>query len=287
MMQTGLQVLPFDETGSRSHRSGVILAGGEGRRLPSLTRKINGDDRPKQFSAIMGSETLLQQTQRRVSRLVKQWQTLLVLTRTHEQFYVDQVAGAPSASVVVQPQSKGTAPAILYSLMRVREMDPRGLVAFFPSDHHFSDDEAFVGQIELALASAEARPNLVFLLGITPESPEVEYGWIEPGAFLVSPYLTPSARLAVFWEKPSQALASVLMARGCLWNSFVMVGHVQAFLNLIRYTLPLLFQSFEAIRPALFSVSEKETLGHLYSGLRPTNFSLDVLSARTGNLAVL
>lgn len=43
--------------------------------------------------------------------------------------------------------------------MRVHEMDPRGFAAFFPSDHHFSDDEAFVGQVGFALASAEARPN--------------------------------------------------------------------------------------------------------------------------------
>lgn len=122
-MPKGLQVLPFDETGSRSHRWEVIPAGGEGKRLLSLTQKFNGNDRLKQFSA-MGSQTFPQLAQRRVSRLVKQWQTLPVLTRTQEQFYVDRAAGVPSASLVVQPQNKGTALAILYSLMRVPEMDP-------------------------------------------------------------------------------------------------------------------------------------------------------------------
>jgi mannose-1-phosphate guanylyltransferase len=287
---SGVQMLaavPFTGDESLSNRWGVILAGGDGRRLLSLTWKISGDDRPKQFSSILGGETLVQQTQQRVSRLIKQRQTLLVLTRTHEQFYLDQVSEMPSTSLVIQPQNRGTAPAILYSVIRLREMDPQGIVAFFPSDHHFSDNEAFTRHIDMAFTSANARPDLVFLLGITPECPEVEYGWIEPGPFIRSP-LSPAIRsVSRFWEKPSQTLASNLLARGCLWNSFVMVGHVQAFLDLIRHTLPVLFERFESVRTVLFSVQEKNAIEGLYSVLRPTNFSHDVLSAWTDNLAVL
>ena len=44
----------------------VILTGGDGTRLKALTRRISGDDRPKQFCRILGHETLLEQTQRRV-----------------------------------------------------------------------------------------------------------------------------------------------------------------------------------------------------------------------------
>ena len=91
-MQRRYSAVPSGGIGVQCHRWGVILAGGDGRRLLPLTRRITGDDRPKQFSAILGAETLLQQTQRRVSRLVRRWQTLLVLTKTHEQFYLDQVA---------------------------------------------------------------------------------------------------------------------------------------------------------------------------------------------------
>ena len=43
------------------------------------------------------------------------------------------------------------------------------------------------------------------------------------------------------------------MERGCLWNSFVMIGHVNAFMNLIRHALPELVESFESIRQALFT----------------------------------
>src|SRR5713226_4576409 len=70
-----------------SHRWGVILAGGDGKRLLPLTRRITGDDRPKQFCALTGGETLLKQTRRRVAQIIPEPQTLLILTRTHERYY--------------------------------------------------------------------------------------------------------------------------------------------------------------------------------------------------------
>ncbi len=73
--------MKFDRSDLRSLCWGLILAGGDGKRSLPLTLTIAGDDRPKQFCAVMGDETLLQQTQCRVSRLVPASRTLLVLTR--------------------------------------------------------------------------------------------------------------------------------------------------------------------------------------------------------------
>jgi mannose-1-phosphate guanylyltransferase len=110
--------------------------------------------------------------------------------------------------------------------MRLRELDPRAVVGFFPSDHHFADDEAFIAHVDSAFAAAESRSGLVVLLGIAPIGPEVEYGWIEPGAPLASCPSGMICQVSRFWEKPSLTLASSLMERGCFWNSFVMVGRV-------------------------------------------------------------
>jgi len=172
---------------SRCHHWASILARGDGKRLLPLTRPIAGDDRPKQFCAVLGDQTLLQETQRRVSQLVQSWRTLLVLTSTHEAFYADEVAGIPSSRLLIQPSNQGTAPAILYSLMRLREMDPKGVVGFFPSDHHFSNDQAFLGHIDSAYAAAASRSEVIILLGIPPDAPEAEYGWIEPVVPLGTP----------------------------------------------------------------------------------------------------
>ena len=279
--------MKFNGSDSRCHRWGVILAGGDGKRLLPLTRRIAGDDRPKQFCAIMDGETLLYRTQRRVSRLVPMRRTLLVLTRRHERFYAHQVAGAPSSRLLIQPYNQGTAPAILYSLMCLREMDSRGIVAFFPSDHHFSNDAAFIVHMNSAFAATASHPESVILLGIAPETPEIEYGWIEPGVVLANHLPGPICRVSRFWEKPCLALASALMERGCLWNSFIMVGHVDAFLNLIRQALPRLVESFESIRRSLFTAGETEALYDLYSNISATSFCQEVLSPRPHDLMVL
>lgn len=272
---------------SRCHRWATILAGGDGTRLLPLTRKIAGDDRPKQFCCVLGDETLLQDTQNRISQLVQPWRTLLVLTSTHKPFYADEVAAIPSSRLLIQPSNRGTAPAILYSLLRLREMDPKGVVAFFPSDHHFSDAQAFLGHIDSAYAAAASRPEVVILLGIPPETPEEEYGWIEPGVPLGNPAPDSFCCVRRFWEKPSVSLASSLMERGCLWNSFVMVGHTHAFLGLLRRALPGLVEAFESIRSSFSSGYETAALRGLYDRIRSTSFSEEVLSIETDGLAVL
>jgi len=77
--------------------AGIILAGGNGTRLSSLTRTLAGDDRPKQFCRLIGDATLLEQTRRRARLLIAPERFLTVVTRQHERFYVPALAGAARA----------------------------------------------------------------------------------------------------------------------------------------------------------------------------------------------
>src|SRR5207245_8161065 len=168
---------------------------------------------------------------------------------------------------------------------RIAAIEPQALVAFLPSDHYISDNEKFMAHIRAALDTACRRNDLVILLGLDPESPEVEYGWIEPSA----PILDQSRVYGVrrFWEKPNQLLAQVLQLRGCLWNAFVMVGSVQALLGIVESAIPHLYTSFIGLAPFLGTPQEANLINKLYERMVEVNFSHQVLAHRPEQLAVL
>jgi mannose-1-phosphate guanylyltransferase len=266
---------------------GVILAGGDGVRLRSLTRRITGDDRPKQFCPILDDESLLDRTRRRVARTVAPERTVAVLTKAHERFYAPLVRQVPSRLLVVQPENRGTSPAILYSLLRIAKMAPTASVALFPSDHYVSDDEAFMAHVRLAFDAVLRTPELVILLGISPASPETAYGWIEPDRPIFGNGRPAVFRVRRFWEKPKPALARALLAGGCLWNSFVIVARGATLLALVQSAAPDLYHIFLDLWPALNTDDEKAAVEALYAGLPSTNFSEQVLASRPEDLAVL
>ncbi len=268
-------------------RWAVILAGGDGTRLQSMTRAISGDNRPKQFVPVVGGNTLLNQTRRRVALSIEPGRTMFVVTQKHRAFYESLADEIPRSLLLEQPVNKGTGPAILYSLLRIAARSPRAVVALFPSDHFFADDEEFMSNIDVATDAVELQPQTVMLLGITPTAPETEYGWIEPEPSILAGAQKSITRVSKFWEKPSLDLATSLMERGCLWNSFVMVGCVDALLKITRAAMPEMYASFAAITPTFEAASEQKALAALYSHIEDSNFSHQVLAVRPGDLMVM
>jgi mannose-1-phosphate guanylyltransferase len=263
----------------------LILAGGDGSRLRPLTRALAGDARPKQFCPILGSETLLDRTRRRAELVVAPDRIVTLLTRTHEPFY-RSLAAAPG-SRLVQPENRGTAPAILYGLLALSAVAPQAPLALLPSDHWVSDDAAFMAWVEVALGVVAGRPDLIVLLGIAPDRPETGYGWIRPSEPILGPWWADTYEVGAFVEKPSMELATRLYTEGCLWNSFVLVGLVPTFLALIDAALPSVFDAFAAIRSDLGTAGERPALECLYSALPAADFSQRVLAQLPSRLAVV
>jgi mannose-1-phosphate guanylyltransferase len=264
-------------------RWGVILAGGDGTRLQKLTRLICGDDRPKQFCPLVGAHTLLEQTRRRAERSIPWEQILFPLMRSHRAFYLEEPGMHPSQRII-QPANKGTAPPILYSLLSIEQKDKDAVVAILPCDHHYSDEQTFTAALESAFDIAVQHSGSVVLLGAPPHGPEVEYCWIELGP---SAGGADSASFHVrgFCEKPSFHVARELFERGSLWNTFVMVGHVRGFLEMVCAALSGLV---EALRKSqLWAGLEVHIRDSLYDQIDSIDFSREVLSVQTRRLIAL
>ncbi|HUN59734.1 MAG TPA: sugar phosphate nucleotidyltransferase [Candidatus Binataceae bacterium] len=265
----------------------IILAGGNGTRLSSLTRKITGKDTPKQFCSLFGNETLLEQTRRRVALAIPPSRTITVLAREHEPYF--RLMHTSTPNVIVQPSNRGTAPAILYALLRLIKLGHRGVVAVFPADHYVSHEHRFMLHVQAAAKSALLHTDQLVLLGVRADKPESQYGWIEPAipvdfhAFDLSAVV----RVKRFWEKPDPKLALELLRRGYLWNTSVIAGTARAFLDIFARALPQVYGSLAQLIPVYGTAREQDAVGRVYSGMEDYGFSDSVLSEFAENLSVL
>ncbi len=150
----------------------IILSGGSGTRLWPLSRSLH----PKQFHALTGSTTLIQQTALRLKD-VGYANPPLVLCNEDHRFMVagqlDEVGVSPS-SIILEPVARGTAPAIAVAAKLVEAQHNDDVMAVFPADHVIADNDQFRPALDQALALA--RKGRLVSVGSTPQSAHTGYG---------------------------------------------------------------------------------------------------------------
>jgi len=267
-------------TGS-ANRWALVLAAGEGTRLRALTTDRSGIAVPKQFCSLQGGPSLLEETLQRAARLAPRDRIVTVVAADHRPWWQSELANLPERSIVVQPSNRGTAPGILLPLLSILERDPKARIAVLPSDHFVADEISLAQSIGAAFDAVERDPGRLVLLGIEPDAPETEYGWILPRAGADFGL----AEVEAFVEKPEARLAAELLARGAVWNSFLFVARAATLLKLFRKRLPELAAAFE--RTAKRKGDRAAALAELYQELEAADFSRRLLQQSAAELRLL
>jgi mannose-1-phosphate guanylyltransferase/mannose-6-phosphate isomerase len=199
----------------------VLLCGGSGTRLWPLSRRSY----PKQFSALMGDESLFQASARRLSG--PGFAAPGVVTAADFRFVVaEQLAdlGIAPAATLLEPEGRNTAPAILAAALELRARAPGALMLAAPSDHVIPDAERFRDTVRAAVPAAEAGRIVTF--GIRPDHAETGYGWLALSEPLGDGAPAPQP-LEGFVEKPSAEAARALLEGGRhLWNAGIFLFSV-------------------------------------------------------------
>ncbi len=157
----------------------VIMAGGSGTRLWPLSRKAF----PKQFLALSGDLTMLQQTAARLDGL-SSIDPVVICNEDHRFLVAEQlrVAGKQGA-IILEPAGRNTAPAIALAAMQVMKQVADGeqapVMLVLAADHVIKDTEAFQKAAEKLLP--EVKAGKFGTLGIVPTEAATGYGYIRAG----------------------------------------------------------------------------------------------------------
>ncbi len=254
----------------------VIMAGGVGTRFWPRSREKS----PKQLLEIVGRGTMIQNTLRRLERIVEPRDTFIVTNRVQKPQIARQLPQFPEENILVEPMGRNTAPCIGLAAMTIRRIDPQAVMVVTPADHLIEDVEEFARVIGVAIDTAASSGSLL-TIGIHPTHPETGYGYIqtftEDGEH--NPYFARGVlRVKTFAEKPNLQTAERFLASGdFLWNSGMFVWRVDVILRQIEILLPELHQELVNIDRAIGTPQYQSALEMAYGLIRGISIDYGVM----------
>lgn len=264
----------------------LVLAGGEGRRLRSLTVTASGTPVPKQFCSLTGGRTLLEDALARAESLVPRERTCSVVAQRHRDWWQELLGSLPAANVIMQPRNRGTGIGILYPLLQIVSRDPEAVLILLPADHHVRDELVLRQALRIAVQRVMQDAAVPVLLGMRPERIDPELGYIVPEV----PDERGNKGVRRFVEKPAVAEAGSLIEQGGLWNSFIVIATAQSLIDMFTRRFAPLVLEMQVIVSRLLTgpgVAGWPAIVDLYERLPDLDFSRDLLEDGDNLLRVI
>jgi len=237
----------------------VIMAGGSGTRLWPLSRQ----NRPKQTLKLTGERSLYQRAVERLLPLFPLERILVIACPEHTDLLRQQPPYLPPENYFVEPEGRGTAPAVGLAAIHLKQRDPEALMAVLTADHDITDVAAF--QRALMAALDVASRGFLVTLGIRPESPSTGFGYIQQGESLGTSHGLEVFRAVRFIEKPDRETAAQMVASGrWSWNSGMFIWRVERILREFQRQMPALYEQLMCVQAALAEGHYAEVLEQVW-----------------------
>lgn len=214
----------------------VILSGGVGSRLWPLSR----EHYPKQLLALMGQNTLLQDTVLRLKNLPEVANPLVVCNESHRFLIAEQLRSIKThpEHLILEPEGRNTAPAAAIAALAAQNYDLDPILLILPADHLIQNVAVFCERVTAALPLAQAGHLVTF--GIVPTVPETGYGYIQAGR--ITELEASAFQVARFVEKPALAVAQEYLDSGdYYWNSGMFLFKASRYLEELEKFSPVMF----------------------------------------------
>ena len=264
-----------------NHLYPVIMAGGSGTRFWPLSRQLF----PKQLLRIMGDETLIQQTMRRVVCASAPNRVMISTNPAQAESIRVQLSewkDALSDNFVLEPEGRNTAPAIALVALELVRRDPDAIMVVVPADHIVKGQRDFDAAV--SLASNLAAQGLLVTFGIQPIRPETGYGYIKPNrkTVLAKQGTLKGHPVARFVEKPNATKAAKYLKAGdYYWNSGMFVWRAATILEEIRRHQPVLYRGIETIGQLMQQQASRSVIDEEYRQLPSVSIDTGVMEKST------
>lgn len=247
---------------------GLIMAGGYGARFWPLSREMM----PKQMLKIIGNNTMIQDTFKRILPLIPPERLYIATNEKHAEKINLQLKEITSLkdniNFIIEPVSKNTAPAIAITATYINKIDPESILVVLSADHAIQKKIKFLKLLKQA--KKLAKQGYLVTIGIKPSRPETGYGYLKAGKKIHEGF-----KVDKFTEKPDFKTAQKYLKNpNYFWNGGIFVWQTKTILQEIREYLPSLHEKLDILRN---SSNQLEALKNFYFEVEPISIDHGIM----------